>query len=83
MLRRGAAYGPVLPEDMLEDDGVERGIVFIFIGASLTRQFEFVQQMWINNGDYADLGTEKDPLVGNNDGTNRLHRPRPSQSGGI
>ena len=69
VLRRGAAYGPVLPEGVLEDDGAERGIVFIFIGASLTRQFEFVQQMWINNGDFADLGTEKDPLVGNNDGT--------------
>ena len=68
VLRRGAAYGPVLSDGVLEDDGVERGIVFVFIGASLTRQFEFVQQMWINNGDYADLGTEKDPLVGNNDG---------------
>ena len=69
VLRRGAAYGPVLPDGELDDDGVERGIVFIFIGASLTRQFEFVQQMWINNGDFVALGTEKDPLVGNNDGT--------------
>ena len=68
ILRRGAAYGPVLPEGVLEDDGAERGIVFIFIGASLTRQFEFVQQMWINNGDFAGLGPEKDPLVGSNDG---------------
>ena len=68
VLRRGAAYGPVLPEGVLEDDGAERGIVFIFIGASLTRQFEFVQQMWINNGDFAGLGPEKDPLVGSNDG---------------
>ena len=69
VLRRGAAYGPVLPEGALDDDGAERGIVFIFIGASLTRQFEFVQQMWINNGDFVGLGTEKDPLVGDNDGT--------------
>lgn len=75
LLRRGTAYGPVLPEGVLDDDGAERGIVFIFIGASLTRQFEFVQQMWINNGDFADLGTEKDPLVGNNDGTTSFTIP--------
>jgi deferrochelatase/peroxidase EfeB len=75
VLRRGAAYGPVLPEGVLEDDGAERGIVFIFIGASLTRQFEFVQQMWINNGDFAGLGTEKDPLVGSNDGVSGFTIP--------
>ena len=69
VLRRGAAYGPVLPDGVLGDDGAERGIVFIFIGASFTRQFEFVQQMWINNGDFVDLGAEKDPLAGNNDGS--------------
>ena len=51
VIRRGAAYGPVLPEDELDDDGAERGVVFIFMGASLTRQFEFVQQVWMNNGD--------------------------------
>ena len=69
VLRRGAAYGPVLPEGALEDDGVERGIVFIFMGTSLAQQFEFVQQVWINNGDFVGLGREKDPLVGSNDGT--------------
>ncbi len=69
VLRRGASYGPVLPDDVLDDDGAERGVVFIFIGASLTRQFEFVQQIWINNGDFVGLGVERDPLVGNNDGT--------------
>lgn len=69
VIRRGAAYGPVLPDDVLDDDGAERGVVFIFMGASLARQFEFVQQVWINNGDFVGLGTEKDPLVGNNDET--------------
>ena len=68
MIRRGASYGAVLADDVLDDDGVERGVVFIFMGASLRRQFEFVQQMWINDGDFVGLGTEKDPLVGNNDG---------------
>ncbi|MFE0042998.1 Dyp-type peroxidase [Streptomyces albireticuli] len=68
VLRRGAAYGPLLPEGVLDDDGVDRGIIFVFMGASLSRQFEFVQQVWLNGGDFAGLGTEQDPLVGNNDG---------------
>ena len=50
---------------------MERGIIFIFIfifmGASLSRQFEFIQQVWINDGDFIGMGTDKDPLTGNND----------------
>ena len=69
VLRRGAAYGPMLADEVLEDDGAERGIFFIFIGASLARQFEFVQQVWMNDGDFVGLGNEKDPLAGDNDGT--------------
>src|SRR5262249_50046514 len=40
-LRRGSNYGPPLPEGVLEDDGAERGGVFLLIGAYLHRQFEF------------------------------------------
>jgi len=69
VLRRGAAYGPMLADGVLEDDGAERGIFFIFLGASLARQFEFVQQVWMNDGDFVGLGNEKDPLVGDNNGT--------------
>ncbi|MFD5792935.1 Dyp-type peroxidase [Streptomyces diastatochromogenes] len=43
LIRRGAAYGPVLPDGVLEDDGAERGIIFIFLGANLSRQFEFAE----------------------------------------
>jgi Dyp-type peroxidase family len=67
VMRRGAVYGPPLPEGALDDDGAERGIVFIFLGASLSRQFEFVQQVWLNDGDFAGLGAEQDPLVGAHD----------------
>lgn len=67
LIRRGAAYGPPLPDGVLDDDGVERGIIFIFMGASFSRQFEFVQQQWVNDGDFISMGTETDPLVGNND----------------
>jgi deferrochelatase/peroxidase EfeB len=42
MIRRGATYGPPLPENAPED-GVERGIAAFVICASLIRQFEFAQ----------------------------------------
>ncbi|MFD4942190.1 Dyp-type peroxidase [Streptomyces sp. NPDC058239] len=75
-LRRGTTYGPMLPEGELEDDGAERGIVFIFMGADLVRQFEFLKSQWANDGNFAGLGTEKDPLVGDNDGTGTFTIPR-------
>ena len=44
MIRRGTSYGPMLPPGVIEDDGAERGLAFVFVGASLERQFEFVQR---------------------------------------
>jgi len=40
----------MLPEGVLEDDGVDRGIMFVFAGAHLKRQFEFVKTQWLNDG---------------------------------
>jgi Dyp-type peroxidase family len=67
MIRRGTSYGPVLPEGVLEDDGAERGIVFVFVGAHLKRQFEFVKTQWLNDGVFIGAPMEKDPLAGQND----------------
>lgn len=64
MLRRGTAYGPVLPEGVLEDDGVDRGLMFAFVGANIGRQFEFVQSQWVNDGVFFGAGDDKDPIVG-------------------
>ena len=50
MIRRGTSYGPMLPEGVLEDDGDDRGIIFVFAGAHLKRQFEFVKTQWLNDG---------------------------------
>src|SRR5215472_12835782 len=61
MIRRGTVYGPPLPEGVLEDDGVDRGIMFAFIGAHLKRQFEFVQSEWMNDGLFIGSQGEKDP----------------------
>ena len=68
MIRRGTSYGPMLPEGVLEDDGADRGIVFVFAGAHLKRQFEFVKTQWLNDGIFIGAPAEKDPLVGANDG---------------
>ncbi len=48
MIRRGATYGPALPEGA-PDDGVDRGIAAFIICADLVRQFEFAQNVWIND----------------------------------
>jgi Dyp-type peroxidase family len=76
MIRRGTSYGPMLPEGVLEDDGVDRGIVFVFVGAHLKRQFEFVKTQWINDGIFIGTPAEKDPLAGPNDGSGTFTIPQ-------
>ncbi|OJH36979.1 Dyp-type peroxidase [Cystobacter ferrugineus] len=76
MIRRGTAYGPLLPEGVTEDDGADRGLMFAFIGTHLDRQFEFVQSEWVNSGDFLGLGTVKDPVVGASDGAGVFSIPR-------
>jgi Dyp-type peroxidase family len=75
MLRRGATYGPCLPEDA-PDDGVERGIGAFVICASLVRQFEFAQNVWANDPNFHELGNERDPIIGNQDGTLEYKIPK-------
>jgi Dyp-type peroxidase family len=64
MVRRGTSYGPMLPDGVIEDDGIDRGIVFVFAGAHLKRQFEFVKTQWLNDGIFIGAPLESDPLVG-------------------
>ena len=68
MIRRGATYGPALP-DGAPDDGVDRGIAAFIICADLIRQFEFAQNVWINDKTFHELGNEHDPICGTQDGT--------------
>lgn len=63
LLRRGATYGTLLPEG-LPDDGEERGIAFLLIGADLERGFEFIKQAWMQDGVFAGLGDAVDPIAG-------------------
>ena len=64
ILRRGRSYGP-RAKDPRTADGIDRGLIFICLNSDIERQFEFVQQTWINNPVFGGLAGEVDPLVGN------------------
>ncbi|MGQ0575594.1 MAG: Dyp-type peroxidase [Pseudonocardia sp.] len=67
MVRRSASYGPMLAPDALDDDGVDRGIMFACLGTHLGRQFEFVKTEWVNDATFFGTPGEADPLVGPQD----------------
>ena len=67
IIRRGVPYGPAY-DPTKGDDGIERGLLGIFLCASLESQFEFLMHDWMNDGDFApDIVGTKDPLLGAND----------------
>ena len=76
MIRRGTSYGPMLPEGVLADDGAERGLAFVFLGAHLNRQFEFVQSEWVNDGLFIGARGDSDPIVGSNDESGKFVIPQ-------
>ena len=51
-------------DGVLDDDGIDRGLMFAFVGAHPGRQFEFVQSQWINDGVFIGTGNDKDPIIG-------------------
>lgn len=69
ILRRGLPYGPANFEH--KDDDTEQGVIMLIMGASLERQFEFVQQQWIQYGLDFHQGNNTCPMLGNHD-----HSPR-------
>jgi deferrochelatase/peroxidase EfeB len=66
IIRRGLPYGP--PYDPANpDDGIERGLLGLFIGVSLKDQFEFLMSDWGNKGNFAPgLRGTRDPVIGDN-----------------
>ncbi len=70
ILRRGMPYGDYVPEGESANND-ERGIVFMALNSSISRQFEFVQQQWLNYGNDFHLGEDSDPVLGN--------RPKPGR----
>jgi Dyp-type peroxidase family len=59
IIRRGRPYCDASSSKEMSD---EEGILFLALNASLARQFEFVQQSWLNNPKFNGLYDEKDPL---------------------
>ena len=59
-------YAPYRLEEALAGIGAseERGLYFICLNANIARQFEFIQQTWVNNPKFDGLYDEVDPLIG-------------------
>ena len=56
IIRRGLPY---------EDSASETGVIFMALCTSIFRQFEFVQQQWMNYGLDFDAGNDTCPVIGN------------------
>jgi len=70
--RRGLPYGTFADEDEAVSDEQDRGVIFMALNASISRQFEFVQQQWIEYGNDAHQGNDKDVLMGNHGGRGKF-----------
>jgi deferrochelatase/peroxidase EfeB len=68
LLRRGREYGRP------GQDPGPAGLHFVCLNASISRQFEFVQNAWIVSGKFNGLPDESDPLLGAPEG--RFSIPR-------
>ena len=75
ILRRGRAYGKTIegwpdPAKIVQsqkDPDTGRGLHFLCFVADLERQYEFVQQTWINSRKFGGLANDADPLLSNPD----------------
>lgn len=66
IIRRGRKFCMLAKGSSADEPKYDQGIFFIALNADLRRQFEFIQQLWINNPTFNDLDNEKDPIVGDN-----------------
>src|SRR5262249_11457873 len=66
IIRRGTTYGPPYDANALseQDDDMPHGAIFLFISAKAMATIEFLQQEWINEGNFVGVGEERDPIVG-------------------
>jgi deferrochelatase/peroxidase EfeB len=66
VIRRGTTYGPPYDANAMsvEDDQVPRGAYFLFISAKAMATMEFVQQEWVDSGNFVGLDDERDPIIG-------------------
>lgn len=79
VLRRGLPYGPT--ELGVGNDDTEQGVAMMMICASLERQFEFIQQQWIQYSLDFRAGNDTCPLLGGHDQFKRHTIPSDPDSG--
>ena len=80
IIRRGRSYGEPIHEPLdpslflpkldtlASTDGGERGLHFLCFNTNIQRQFEFVQQTWINSPKFMGQHDSSDPITSPTDG---------------
>ena len=66
LIRRGTTYGAPYDANAVSehDDEIPRGAYFLFMSAKAMATIEFLQQEWINDGNFIGAGNERDPIIG-------------------
>jgi len=66
LIRRGTTFGPPYNPNALSeaDDEVPHGAIFLFMSAKAMATIEFLQQEWVNDGDFISANGERDPIIG-------------------
>ena len=74
ILRRGLPYGPSMKGQAKKDSG-QQGVAMMILCANLFRQFEFVQQQWVQYGLDFNSGNNTCPVIGDHAAHNRFTVP--------
>jgi deferrochelatase/peroxidase EfeB len=62
ILRRGLPYGD---SSQRENDQGDHGVIMMMLNADIGRQYEFIQQQWVNYGNDFREANDKDVILGN------------------
>ena len=62
ILRRGLPYGD---STLRDSDHGDHGVIMMMLNADIGRQYEFVQQQWVNYGNDFREANDKDVILGN------------------
>lgn len=84
ILRRAITYGQFVPTGKKQADvngEGGQGLMFIVLNASISRQFEFVQQQWVNYGNEFNQGNDTDPIIGLRTGEDQMVIPGDTSQG--
>jgi len=66
LIRRARKFSTLIKDSTKRNPKYEQGLYFIALNADLRRQYEFVQQQWINDPCFNGLDNDRDPIIGDN-----------------